>query len=57
MKTTYKLSKTELKEDEENYHITFKDYRGETRTSKLDEETARAFISDFDKLVNPYEKV
>ena len=57
MKTTYKLKKTELKDDEENYHITFKDYRGETRTSKLDEETARSFISDFDKLVNPYEKV
>jgi len=56
MKTTYKLKKTEGKEDEENYHITFNDYRGEPITRKLDETTARAFISDFDKLVNPYTK-
>ena len=56
MKTTYKLKKTEGKEDEENYHITFNDYRGDPITRKLDETTARAFISDFDKLVNPYTK-
>ena len=56
MKTTFKLNKVEVNEDEENYHLTFKDYRGAT-TRKLDESTVRDFLTQLDKLVNPYEKV
>ena len=57
MITTFKLEKKELNDFDEMYHITFYDYRGDAITRKLDEETARHFLSEFDKLVNPYEKV
>ena len=57
MKTTFKLEKKEINEYEEMYHVTFYDYRGDKITRKMDEPTARDFITQFDKLVNPYEKV
>ena len=57
MKTTFKLEKKEINDFDEMYHITFYDYRGDKITRKMDEPTARDFITQFDKLVNPYEKV